>query len=479
MATVATECGEKLEKDSSSPELDEGEPPIKRRCGPGRPKGSKNRCISDSVTKDLPPRSCRRQSVPNEVIIPAPPARCLKFLSTDWTLTERQKLLSGLRIHNFNNIEELSKCVGTKSEEEVEWFIQNLKIRERLMSKEEELPGKNTAPIEHWLKTCEDIVRSETDHSLILGSVMAVAGELEPHHPPYDPKTQPDYTKIYDYLARLLHRGPAPELSPIDSAIVLDLLQNTVDLLRHTDIHREQEMLKKMYLHLNNKKNQRSAEQRSTLNMSAEPNSPDAGEEGQQVGTSRNNRGETSAGNNTDTPSTSREESPSSNAVVAGPCSSRDGSENRLDPLLANIDQSRRESRTSRPRKSTDASGGKPVSQESTMEPGSSTGSQLQGQGRDGSTGSQLQGQGRDGSTGSPLQGQGRDGSTGSQLQGEGRDGSTGSQLQGQGRDGSTGSQGQGQGRDGPKAGKLVSINPFSIQVKYLKLGNIQKEDPR
>jgi hypothetical protein len=49
---------------------------------------------------------------------------------------------------------------------------------------------------------------------------MEVAGELEPHHPPYHPKIEPNYLKIYNFLARTLHGDPPPKLSPIGKLIM-------------------------------------------------------------------------------------------------------------------------------------------------------------------------------------------------------------------------------------------------------------------
>ncbi|XP_013412306.1 uncharacterized protein LOC106175041 [Lingula anatina] len=174
-----------------------------------------------------------------------------KMLSYDklWTIYEKKKLLTALKVCSIDDYAEMHKLIPTRSEEEIKWYIDAIRIRASAPA--ETLKNKIMAPIAVWLRVAENLVSYDQDHSYDLAKVMSIAGNLEPHRLPKS-RYDPNYQEIYSYIVAALKGEDPPDLSPLDSAVVLDLLQNLAGVLKESDLEEQRELMKQKYelLHL-------------------------------------------------------------------------------------------------------------------------------------------------------------------------------------------------------------------------------------
>ncbi|XP_004484242.1 snRNA-activating protein complex subunit 2 [Dasypus novemcinctus] len=240
----------------------------------------------------------------------AAPARYLGEASgpAAWSAREKRQLLRLLQARRGQpelDAAELSRGLPGRSEAEIRDFLQQLKDRVAREAIQRVRPGgprgprpreaQTPAPIEVWLDLAEKITGPlEEAVTAAFSQVLTIAAtepisllHSKPSKPtqargkqlllstPREPEAQApqaphipevpseslagpcaegdltvDFEKIYKYLSSFCRRGPTPELSAAESAVVLDLLLSLPQELTHLPCTDLAEHLARMYLHL-------------------------------------------------------------------------------------------------------------------------------------------------------------------------------------------------------------------------------------
>ncbi|XP_078699062.1 uncharacterized protein LOC144926305 [Branchiostoma floridae x Branchiostoma belcheri] len=198
-----------------------------------------------------PPK--RERKAVQEPVYKGPVAYRRSTLSTKWSLKDKKKLLTALkRVRSHDDYTIIKKYVKNKTEEEIKEYVTMMK------KKSETLVGKSLksdkeaerTPIETWLETCRDLMREvPVECTQTFSQVLTVAA-AEPANLE-EPDDAPDYPAIYNYLSCLLRNATPPTLAPLDSAVVLDLLQSLADRLKTTDVSQLKEWLQMRFHDLN------------------------------------------------------------------------------------------------------------------------------------------------------------------------------------------------------------------------------------
>ncbi|XP_035686281.1 snRNA-activating protein complex subunit 2-like [Branchiostoma floridae] len=170
-------------------------------------------------------------------------------LSTKWSLKDKKKLLSALKkVSRQDDYNIIKKYVKNKTVEEIEEYVTQMKKRaESLASKgiEKEKQAEKT-PVETWLDTCSDLMSEVPPECLQAFSQVLTVAAAEPANLE-EPDDSPDYPAIYNYLSCLLRNAPPPTLKPLDSAVVLELIQSLADRLKTTDLSQLKDWLQRRY----------------------------------------------------------------------------------------------------------------------------------------------------------------------------------------------------------------------------------------
>ncbi|XP_078618762.1 uncharacterized protein LOC144886165 [Branchiostoma floridae x Branchiostoma japonicum] len=170
-------------------------------------------------------------------------------LSTKWSLKDKKKLLSALKkVSKHDDYNIIKKYVKNKTVEEIEEYVTQMKKRaESLASKgiEKEKQAEKT-PVETWLDTCSDLMSEVPPECLQAFSQVLTVAAAEPANLE-EPDDSPDYPAIYNYLSCLLRNAPPPTLKPLDSAVVLELIQSLADRLKTTDLSQLKDWLQRRY----------------------------------------------------------------------------------------------------------------------------------------------------------------------------------------------------------------------------------------
>ncbi|KAL5020446.1 hypothetical protein ScPMuIL_003338 [Solemya velum] len=161
---------------------------------------------------------------------------------TRWTSTEKRQLLKAIKQYDPEDYEKLLEQVPTKSVKEIELYIS--KLKNTIQTKTQKTAA---APIEKWHSMASDLINiEEEDHSVLLSKVLSLIAKYDDHPPKGE--NQPDYTNIYSYLSALLSKDEKlPELGPLESGIILDLLHSLVDVLSASDTTRQVQVMKWKY----------------------------------------------------------------------------------------------------------------------------------------------------------------------------------------------------------------------------------------
>eukprot|EP00058_Branchiostoma_floridae_P004882 XP_002590370.1 hypothetical protein BRAFLDRAFT_121403 [Branchiostoma floridae] len=138
-------------------------------------------------------------------------------LSTKWSLKDKKKLLSALKkVSRQDDYNIIKKYVKNKTVEET------------------------------WLDTCSDLMSEVPPECLQAFSQVLTVAAAEPANLE-EPDDSPDYPAIYNYLSCLLRNAPPPTLKPLDSAVVLELIQSLADRLKTTDLSQLKDWLQRRY----------------------------------------------------------------------------------------------------------------------------------------------------------------------------------------------------------------------------------------
>ncbi|KAL8178855.1 UNVERIFIED_CONTAM: hypothetical protein K2H54_057220 [Gekko kuhli] len=239
-----------------------------------------------------------------------------------WTDREKRRLLKALRAQGEGPLrpELLKKYLPSRDEVEILAFVQHLKervakeaVKAQYQSvKHQRQNGPTPAPIEVWTELAEKLTGSlENSTATAFSQVLTVASSepLSLLHSvpskPVDAKTQQfpspsadderredsqtvilpsnaeqapaeeqgfhvDFESIYKYLSMLSRGSKAPELSPGEAAVILDLLLSLPEELVSLDIKKLRSHMCKCYVELNG---HYAGEKSRTQADSSQPNS--------------------------------------------------------------------------------------------------------------------------------------------------------------------------------------------------------------
>ncbi|XP_077190249.1 snRNA-activating protein complex subunit 2 [Paroedura picta] len=205
-----------------------------------------------------------------------------------WSDREKRRLLRALRAHGEGPLrpELLKKYLPGREEAEILVYVQLLKervAREAVKAQYQSLKhqrqkGPTPAPIEVWTELAEKLTGSLQNSTTTAFSQVLTVASTEPlsllHSvPPKPVKTQQcsspsahnerrensaeeqgfhvDFESIYKYLSMLSRGSKAPELSPAEAAVVLDLLLSLPEELVFLDIMKLKNHMYKCYAELN------------------------------------------------------------------------------------------------------------------------------------------------------------------------------------------------------------------------------------
>ncbi|XP_041373631.1 uncharacterized protein LOC121386703 [Gigantopelta aegis] len=172
---------------------------------------------------------------------------------TSWTLTERKQLLDAfLQSCNPDDFDSLAVFIPTKSKKQIEQEIVRIKagtFKAEGRKKDKEIMDATTT-IDPWLNLAEDIVFYDSiDHSSGIARVMGVAGKYE-HATETVSKKRPSYRRLYRYIAATLRGGDLPDLTPVENAVMLELLKGVTQKLTGCDTTDKEKVLTWKYARL-------------------------------------------------------------------------------------------------------------------------------------------------------------------------------------------------------------------------------------
>ncbi|XP_052806154.1 uncharacterized protein LOC128235384 [Mya arenaria] len=162
-----------------------------------------------------------------------------------WSIQEKERMCKLLELYPYNAVPILAKKIGTKSEEEVEEYIQ--KMINSIIRNEESYKTKKVAlhraPLEEWADISSDLVSFEhTDFSQNLAKVFNVIALYEDQK---DEKV--NYRAIYRFLSQCMQMGRQDDLEslgPIECSILVDLMHSLMDVLSQHDVYVQANILK-------------------------------------------------------------------------------------------------------------------------------------------------------------------------------------------------------------------------------------------
>ncbi|XP_065827815.1 uncharacterized protein [Oscarella lobularis] len=170
--------------------------------------------------------------------------------STKWTQKEKQRLLEGLTIQGAKtkcsyDWRALQKRVGTKPMDEVKVYVKRITQRAKQMKLDSNRSDKRQ-PIDEWLAAAEQL-GSHSSNVLTrkcFAQLLTIAA-AEPRQK-LDVAT-PNYDTIYAYLGALLQGDAIPDIEPVESVVLLDLVQDLLSFLQSRCISTQCTLLRNAY----------------------------------------------------------------------------------------------------------------------------------------------------------------------------------------------------------------------------------------
>ncbi|XP_067667019.1 uncharacterized protein [Haliotis asinina] len=172
--------------------------------------------------------------------------RPMYTVKSKWTTTEKRQLISALRACPCEaSLEKVYKMVPSRTQQEVATEV--LRLRNSVV---QQGPGLQT-PIETWLDFAMEMVHyEEEDLSRSMARAMSIVSNYESFPQPEDTMS-PNYKQLYKYLTAVLNGDEPPKLSPLDSAVMLDLMHSLTDVLSTTDTRLQRKVMKWKFSMLN------------------------------------------------------------------------------------------------------------------------------------------------------------------------------------------------------------------------------------
>ncbi|XP_048236947.1 uncharacterized protein LOC124148323 isoform X2 [Haliotis rufescens] len=172
--------------------------------------------------------------------------RPMFMVKAKWSTSEKKQLISALRAcHSEEELEKVYNMVPSRTRKEVAAEV--LRLRHSVV---QQGPGLQT-PIETWLDFAIEMVHyEEEDLSRSMARAMSIVSNYEGFPPPEDAMS-PNYKQLYKYLTAVLNGDEPPKLSPLDSAVMLDLMHSLTDVLSTTDTRLQRQVMKWKFSMLN------------------------------------------------------------------------------------------------------------------------------------------------------------------------------------------------------------------------------------
>ncbi|KAL8618872.1 hypothetical protein ACOMHN_000879 [Nucella lapillus] len=174
-----------------------------------------------------------------------------------WAMKEKRALLQGLQKYSHQDWDSLCKLIPSRTKQEIQEYIYNLRGGEYNKNKPKEDAHLTWAPIESWLDMSSEMVHYEQiDLSGILGRVFSIIGHFENSPPTTNASSEvvPDYGKLYRYIAAIMDESlTLPDLTPLESALIADLMHGLGDSLRMSDTSLQRKVMCWKYKMLNYK----------------------------------------------------------------------------------------------------------------------------------------------------------------------------------------------------------------------------------
>ncbi|XP_076454383.1 uncharacterized protein LOC143289270 [Babylonia areolata] len=174
-----------------------------------------------------------------------------------WSMKEKKRLLQALQKHSHQDWDSLCKMVPSRTKQEIQEYIHTLRGGDQCKSKPKDEIQLTWAPIESWLDMSSEMVHYEqTNLSNVLSRVFSCIGHFGDFPQADDTASElvPDYGKLYRYIAAIMDESLSmPDLSPLESAIIADLMHGLGDLLRMSDTSLQRKVMCWKYKMLNYK----------------------------------------------------------------------------------------------------------------------------------------------------------------------------------------------------------------------------------
>ncbi|XP_012567091.1 uncharacterized protein LOC100199488 isoform X1 [Hydra vulgaris] len=176
--------------------------------------------------------------------------------ATLWTFEEKQRFVNGLSMgppvrKPDGNVDwvRLKKIVGTKTLKEVKDFANYFNSIEQGFFYPE-FQTKAAVDVWRYLATC--LSKDDAVADACVPQVLTVAG-FEPVGCSSSPTDySPNYQNIYNYLAAATRGTNLPDVSPIDAAVILELLEDVVRSLSCSETLIQRDFMHKRYSELRN-----------------------------------------------------------------------------------------------------------------------------------------------------------------------------------------------------------------------------------
>lgn len=149
-----------------------------------------------------------------------------------------KKLLEAVRKHGEDELDELAAAVQTKSADQVEAHLQELRARKQRLARQRNSRVTN-APLENWLTVTHNHISEDVDYSFVITNVMEIIARFEPCDQfSWGKESKPNYHRIYAFLARILRGDTAAataDLTAADAAVIMAQLDSISNKLATID----------------------------------------------------------------------------------------------------------------------------------------------------------------------------------------------------------------------------------------------------
>ncbi|XP_014669402.1 PREDICTED: uncharacterized protein LOC106810533 [Priapulus caudatus] len=163
-----------------------------------------------------------------------------------WTYTEKKKLVGAIQRYGTKDINTITTMVKSKSMDEIQQFLRTQKAHARLrLEHTKQVTRVPSAHIEKWLQLCEEVLGTEPDHSSVYARIFTELGKSQTADEPHT--EQLSWERLNKFIECLLSESPTPDLTPIESTIMLEWVQALADNIKAADTASERRFIERQY----------------------------------------------------------------------------------------------------------------------------------------------------------------------------------------------------------------------------------------